>query len=248
MMRPRLPVVVAMAGLCLTLAACRDSEAAKKGPTGTDSTPVALSNKDEVKDVEGGLEGTTPMAERVAVIGLLNKRNGLVRNLEMKPGEAIRVGRAVVRLRACEQAPAWEMPAETGAFVQLLTLERDGKWKRSFSGWLFRERPELNVVQHPIYDVIVKSCAMTTPGGGPAVKPADVDNPDREGLAGVEGAPGSVNPPAKSGSSAPQSPAAKAPAPKAPAAKAPPAKAPAGASPAPKSDDKAAPTESPKAE
>lgn len=242
MMRPalitRFSALAATASLCLALGACRDSEAAKKGPTGTDSTPVALSTKDEVKDVEGGLEGTTPMAERVAVIGLLNKRNGLVRNLEMKPGEAIRVGRAVVRLRACEQAPAWEMPAETGAFVQLLTLERDGKWKRSFSGWLFRERPELNVVQHPIYDVIVKSCAMTTPGGGPAVKPGDVENPDREGMAGVEGSPGSVNPPTKSGSSAPQSPATKAPAPAAPAAK----------SPAPKSADKAAPSESPKAE
>lgn len=170
----------------LVLAGCgSDDNNGVAKTTGSEATPVALSKKDEVKDVEGDLEGTTPMAERVAVIGLLNKRNGIVRDLEMKPGEAIRVGRAVVRLRACEQAPAWEMPAETGAFVQLLTQERDGKWKRSFSGWLFRERPELNVVQHPIYDVIVKSCAMTTPGGGPAVKPSDVTGD--EGTAGVEG-------------------------------------------------------------
>lgn len=169
----------------LMLSACGGDDTNKAAKTtGADATPVALSKKDEVKDVEGDLEGTTPMAERVAVIGLLNKRNGLVRDLEMKPGEAIRVGRAVVRLRACEQAPAWEMPAETGAFVQLLTQERDGKWVRSFSGWLFRERPELNVVQHPIYDVIVKSCAMTTPGGGPAVKRSDVEGD--EGTAGVE--------------------------------------------------------------
>lgn len=170
----------------LMLAACDSGQNnSVSKTTGADSTPVALSKKDEVKDVEGDLEGTTPMAERVAVIGLLNKRNGIVRDLEMKPGEAIRVGRAVVRLRACEQAPAWEMPAETGAFVQLLTQERDGKWKQNFSGWLFRERPELNVVQHPIYDVIVKSCAMTTPGGGPAIKPADVEG--NEGTAGIEG-------------------------------------------------------------
>jgi hypothetical protein len=30
--------------------------------------------------------GTTPMAQREAVIGLLNKRNGLWRDLRMKPG------------------------------------------------------------------------------------------------------------------------------------------------------------------
>ena len=168
------------------LSACgSDNGDAVSKTTGAEANPVALAEKDEVKDVEGDLEGTTPMAERVAVISLLNKRNGIVRDLEMKPGEAIRVGRAVVRLRACEQAPAWEMPAETGAFIQLLTQERDGKWVRSFSGWLFRERPELNVVQHPIYDVIVKSCAMTTPGGGPAIRPSDVEG--AEGTAGVEG-------------------------------------------------------------
>ena len=46
--------------------------------------------------------GVTPMAERVAVLGLLNKRNGIVRDLTLKPGQAIRVqGR---RSSAC--APA----------------------------------------------------------------------------------------------------------------------------------------------
>ena len=233
---------VLLAVVSLPLAACNNGAAdANKAATNTDSTPVVLSKKDEVKDVEGGLEGTTPMAERVAVIGLLNKRNGLVRNLEMKPGEAIRVGRAVVRLRACEQAPAWEMPAETGAFIQLLTLERDGKWERSFSGWLFRERPELNVVQHPIYDVIVKSCQMTTPGGGPAVRPKDVLEGDNEGLAGVEGEPGSVaKSPSNADQSAPAKPAAAKP--EADKPKSDPAKS------AVKSSDKAATADKPKAD
>lgn len=198
------------------LVACGESNTEKVGQTtGAATTPVALDKKDDVKDVEGGLEGTTPMAERVAVIGLLNKRNGIVTDLEMKPGEAVRVGRAEVRLRACEQAPAWEMPAETGAFVQLLTQGRDGKWVRSFSGWLFRERPELNVVQHPIYDVIVKSCAMTTPGGGPAINPSDVKGD--EGTAGVEGSERRESSAPKSAVTKPStpSPAAKsAPAPK----------------------------------
>src|SRR3546814_8211557 len=83
------------------------------------------------------------MAERVAVLGLLNKRNGLVRELEMKPGESARVGRAIVRLRACEQTAPWEDPPETGAFVQLTVQDqRDDKWYRVFSGWIFKERSE----------------------------------------------------------------------------------------------------------
>ena len=110
----------------------------------------------------------TPMAERVAIVGLLNKRNGLTRDLAMKPGQAMRVGPAVVRLRACEQTAPWENPPETGAFVQLDVQEtRDRKWHRVFSGWLFKNRPDRNVVQHPIYDVWVKSCTMSWPEAGP---------------------------------------------------------------------------------
>ena len=63
--------------------------------------------------------GVTPMAERVAVLGLLNKRNGIVRDITLKPGQAIRVGDVIVRLRACETTAPWENEQLTGAFVQL---------------------------------------------------------------------------------------------------------------------------------
>ena len=110
----------------------------------------------------------TPMKERIAVIGLLNKRNGLTRDLPMKPSEALRVGDAIVRLQACEQTAPWENVAETGAFVQLdVRSPADNKWRRVFSGWLFKNRPERNVVQHPVYDVWVKSCTMEWPETGP---------------------------------------------------------------------------------
>jgi hypothetical protein len=53
----------------------------------------------------------TPMAQRVATIALLNKRNGETRDLEMKPGESRRVGNAIVRLSACERTAPWEQGA-----------------------------------------------------------------------------------------------------------------------------------------
>lgn len=129
----------------------------------------------ETVDVEQDIElmrGSTPMAQRVAVLGLLNKRNGVARELTMKPGQAMRVGDVVVRLRACERTAPWEQDQYTGAFVQVDVEQIDHKWRRVFSGWLFKERPGLNVVLHPVYDVWTKSCAMTFPTGGSGTVPA----------------------------------------------------------------------------
>ncbi len=112
------------------------------------------------------VEGATPMAERVAVLGLLNKRNSQTWELKMRPGDALRYGDAVVHLRACERTAPWEPDQLTGAFVQLDVRQADGRWQRSFSGWLYAEQPALNVVQHPLFDVFPKSCAMTFPEGG----------------------------------------------------------------------------------
>lgn len=118
--------------------------------------------------------GGTPMAERVAVIGLLNKRNGVSRDLTLKPGQAVRVGDVVVRLRACEKTASWETEQLTGAFVQLDVRGADQRWKRTFSGWLYKERPALNVVLHPVYDVWAKSCTMSWPETGADTVPASV--------------------------------------------------------------------------
>jgi hypothetical protein len=117
--------------------------------------------------------GTTPMAERVAVLRLLNKRNGQWRELTLRPGQAARAGDVIVRLRACETTAPWEVQQLTGAFVQLDVRDpQTNQFHRVFSGWLYKESPSLNVVEHPIYDVWPKSCAMTHPGGGtPAPEP-----------------------------------------------------------------------------
>ena len=108
----------------------------------------------------------TPMAERVATLGLLNKRNNVSQDLELRPGEQQRVGDVIVRLQACERTAPWEMPKETGGFVQVLVKERgtEDNFRKVFSGWLFKNSPSLNVVEHPIYDVWIKDCVMDFPG------------------------------------------------------------------------------------
>jgi hypothetical protein len=109
----------------------------------------------------------TPMAQRVATLGLLNKRNGLWRDLTMKPGEAVRIGDVVVRLKACETTQPYEDEQLTGAFVQMIVRGADNKWRKVFSGWLYKESPSLNMVEHPIYDVWTKACQMRHPDTGP---------------------------------------------------------------------------------
>lgn len=150
------------------------ADAAPKAPVAASRAvpaPTPARGQDDVVTVDGEDEtvdaGITPMRERVAVVGLLNKRNGVSRDLRMKPGQALRVGDTIVRLRACEQTAPWEVEQLTGAFVQLDVRGVDERWRRAFSGWLFKERPALNVVQHPVYDVWAKSCTMAFPAKGP---------------------------------------------------------------------------------
>ena len=111
----------------------------------------------------------TPLNERVATLGLLNKRNNLTRELKLRPGESQRIDNVIIKLDACERTAPWEDPPETGAFVQLFVEERETvrqrlAWRKRFSGWLFRNSPSLNAVEHPVYDVWVKDCAMNFPG------------------------------------------------------------------------------------
>ena len=196
----------AIAALLVTAGCGKKDEAPATKPTPHTALDEEPTPSDVVTvDLPGSVDpsqGATPMAKREAVLGLLNKRNGIAREIKLKPGEATRVGDVIIRLRACEQTAPWEQEHYTGAFVQVDVQQLDQNWRRVFSGWLYKERPSLNVVQHPVYDVWVKSCAMTFPAGGP----------DSVAVSGGEG-----HEPKEPRSSAKKSPDAAAPAAVAPA-------------------------------
>lgn len=108
----------------------------------------------------------TPMSERVVRFAVLDKQNGQVREFSAKPGQVVNSGRLTVRVRACEATPPWDRPW-SGAFLQIDERPRRGGERRIFSGWLFVESPSLSAVQHPNYDVWVKSCTMSFPETDP---------------------------------------------------------------------------------
>jgi hypothetical protein len=164
-MRARPGITLLALALALALAACGPRGAQQQNQQA--NAEAEADTVDIPQTVTREPAGTTPMAQRVAVIGLLNKRNGISRDLTLRPGQAIRAGDVIVRLRACEVAAPWEVQQLTGAFVQLDVREpRSERFRRVFSGWLYKESPSLNVVEHPVYDVWPKSCAMTHPAGG----------------------------------------------------------------------------------
>ncbi len=133
--------------------------------TSPENIPVNRSNRAASTD-----EGATPMLERVAIIGLLNKRTGKSRTIEMTPDKALRFDNVVVKVQACERTAPWETFQDIGAFTQLFIKERPPGtnqapiWRKVFSGWLHRNNPSQNVVEHGLYDVWVKDCIMLFPG------------------------------------------------------------------------------------
>lgn len=179
---------------CAALAACGSAEEVPdeappseltldQNRSGADDDTLNVDDIEIVGDLPVNLAGVTPMEDRVAVLGLLNKRNGLSREIRLQPGESTRVGDVLIRLRACEVTAPWEPQQLTGAFVQLLVRDRNGSddsWTRVFSGWLYKERPALNVVEHRLYDVWPKACEMTYPDSAPSsAVPSPPSNADR---------------------------------------------------------------------
>jgi len=159
-------VALGVAGAsALALAGCGGQSEAPPPPEATQTGQPAASASGGAVESDYG----TPVKDRVATLGFLNKRNNITQDIVLKTGESRRIGNAIVKLSTCEKTAPWEDPPETGAFVQLYVEERASTqeklaWHKVFSGWLFKNAPSLNVVEHPVYDVWVKDCAMKFPG------------------------------------------------------------------------------------
>jgi len=112
-----------------------------------------------------GVTAPTPVKDRVLVIGALAKRTGKTQYFTLKPGQYVDFTGIRIIARTCETTPPWESPTLSGAFLQVNETLRGQPARRMFSGWLYAETPSLNVMEHPRYDVWLKSCTMRFPDG-----------------------------------------------------------------------------------
>lgn len=155
----RHPETLALAAVLLA-----GTASAQEAPPPAAAPPPAVAAPAPVRPAAPRVSQVTPVKERVLVVGALAKRTGETRFLTLKPGQYLDFAGLRITARTCETTPPWEWPKLQGGFLQV-DERLAGQVKRVFSGWLYAESPSLNVMQHPRYDVWLKSCTMRFPDG-----------------------------------------------------------------------------------
>jgi hypothetical protein len=93
----------------------------------------------------------------VAEFSGLDKITGRIITFDVYIDETVQFGALQVTPRVCYSRPASETP-RTSSFVEVDEITLDRKIRRIFTGWMFADSPGLNAVEHPVYDVWLKSC------------------------------------------------------------------------------------------
>jgi hypothetical protein len=113
-------------------------------PTDEEVTPAPAPKIERVKN---------PVAEFSGI----DKITGRITSFDVYINETVQFGALQVTPRVCYSRPEAEEP-KTDSFVEVDEITLDRKIRRIFTGWMFAESPGLNAVEHPVYDVWLKSC------------------------------------------------------------------------------------------
>ncbi|NDW05296.1 DUF2155 domain-containing protein [Jiella sp. 40Bstr34] len=103
----------------------------------------------------------------VAVFSGIDKITGRITSFDVYIDETVQFGALQVTPRVCLTSAEGEAE-RTDAFVQVDEITLDRKIQRIFSGWMFADSPGLNAVEHPVYDVWLKSCKTDSAVPAPA--------------------------------------------------------------------------------
>ena len=124
------------------------------GPAGAQQTrPV----DPETTQDEPPEEPFEPDLQEVVLQGL-DKETARILSFGGRVGETVRFRTLDIAIRRCQRTPPDE-PPERAAFLQIYDVDPDtGKRTMAFSGWMFKSKPALSAMDHPIYDVWVKDC------------------------------------------------------------------------------------------
>lgn len=122
-----------------------------------------------------------PIENPVAVFSGLDKITTRIISFDVYMNETVQFGALRVTPRACHTRPPNEEP-NTVAFVEIDEITLDSRIRRIFTGWMFAASPALNAVDHPVYDVWLKDCALSSDVPPPPGFDADAYARDRMGL------------------------------------------------------------------
>ena len=102
-----------------------------------------------------------PIENPVAVFSGLDKITGRIISFDVYINETVQFGALRVTPRVCNTNPPTEEP-NTMVFAEVDEITLDSKIRRIFTGWMFAASPGLNAVDHPVYDVWLKDCALAS--------------------------------------------------------------------------------------
>lgn len=122
-----------------------------------------------------------PIENPIAVFSGLDKVTGRIISFDVYIDETVQFGALRVTPRTCHTQPPTEKP-NTMVFAEVDEITLDSKIRRIFTGWMFAASPGLNAVEHPVYDVWLKNCALTSTVNPPEGFEADDFAQDEMGL------------------------------------------------------------------
>ncbi|MBO5739891.1 MAG: DUF2155 domain-containing protein [Alphaproteobacteria bacterium] len=89
----------------------------------------------------------------VAVVKIMNKDAGKVQQVTIPVNQELQFEKIFINVRSCKQTDPFQ-PEDFFAFFEI--SERDKG--RVFGGWMSRNEPGQNPLQHPDYDVWLVKC------------------------------------------------------------------------------------------
>ncbi|MCO4319570.1 DUF2155 domain-containing protein [Phyllobacterium sp. 21LDTY02-6] len=104
-----------------------------------------------------GLAADEKIKNPIAVFSGLDKITGRITTFDVYIDETVQFGALQLTPRVCYTRPDTEAP-KTDTFVEVDEITLDRKIRKIFSGWMFADSPGLNAVEHPVYDVWLKTC------------------------------------------------------------------------------------------
>jgi hypothetical protein len=100
----------------------------------------------------------------VALLRGLDKITARITTFDAAIDEAVRFGALEIVVRSCDKRPP-EEPPEVTAFLEIAEIKPGEQRTPLFTGWMFASSPAVSALEHPVYDVWVIDCKISSAEG-----------------------------------------------------------------------------------
>ncbi len=97
----------------------------------------------------------TWQARQRGTLRIMNKIASTVASITLNVGETVPFQSLQITLSGCFVRPP-DLPADATAHVAIVDSRQD---QPGFNGWILKNEPGLNMLEHPVYDVQLAACS-----------------------------------------------------------------------------------------